>query len=109
MVLRGILNGVSNTIDQYVISYTGNTHQSFQGLMEPFLEDLRANRESKRETSPPVPPEWGRESGKQTGLFFQGTVPITMTQINFAKNFRLCKVREDVVQDRKLVVFPLLR
>ena len=68
---------------------------------------MELNREPKWETCPPVPPEWGREGGKQARLFFQNTVPITTTEVNFAEEFCLCEVGKDVFKYWKVIVFPL--
>ena len=86
MVL-GVVKGVPNPIDQDIISYAGYALKPFQRLKKSFLEDLRAYRESKGQACPPVPPKWSGKGGEPTGFFFQGTVPIAMTEVNFAFAF----------------------
>ena len=67
--------------NEHIVRNTADTLETLQGLVEPFLEDLTANGETKWETAPAITPKWSCKRGQQARGVVKFAVQIARFQI----------------------------
>ena len=63
----------------------------FDDVIHPFLVDILAEVETKRQSSKPESSEWTVEHGLQTGFITEHNRPVPVSGVQFGEDLRSCQ------------------